>query len=290
MIPAQNIIAWSKHAPWSEQRQVEQDLIIARALVELFNDPFLRKELRFRGGTALNKLHFPKPLRYSEDIDLVRTTAGAIGPILDRVRDILTSWLGHPRFDQSEVAPKFRFRTEAEDGSGLIRLKVEINTREREAYDPAVTFPFKVDNPWFSGATEISTFSNEELLATKLRALLQRNKGRDLIDLSHAIGTFEMLNAKRLVELFGKYLDLSGQAISRAQAEQRMFEKLERPDFLADVKPLLTAEEAERFTDEAGREAFAAVFRDLIQVIPGEAWANTAEKIEEHDLAELLAA
>jgi hypothetical protein len=52
MIPAQNIIAWPKHAPWAEQRQVEQDLIVARALVELFNDPFLRKELRFRGGTA----------------------------------------------------------------------------------------------------------------------------------------------------------------------------------------------------------------------------------------------
>jgi len=290
MIPAHNIIAWSKHAPWAEQRQVEQDLIIARALVELFNDPFLCKELRFRGGTALNKLHFPKPLRYSEDIDFVRTTAGGIGPILDRVRDILTPWLGNPRFDQSEVAPKFRFRTEAEDGSGLIRLKVEINTREREAYDRPITVPFKVENPWFSGATKIPTFSNEELLSTKLRALLQRNKGRDLIDLSHSLDIFEKLNAKRIVELLGKYLDLSNQAISRAQAEQRMFEKLERPDFLADVKPLLTAEEAARFTDEPARQAFAAVFRDIVQVIPGEPWANTAEKIKQHDLAGLLAA
>jgi predicted nucleotidyltransferase component of viral defense system len=288
MIPAQNIIAWSKHAPWAEQRQVEQDLIIARALVELFNDPFLSKELRFRGGTALNKLHFQKPLRYSEDIDLVRTTAGGIGPILDRVREILAPWLGNPRFDQSDVAPKFRFRTESEDRSGLIRLKVEINTRERDAYDPGVTFPFKVDNPWFSGAANISTFSNEELLATKLRALLQRNKGRDLLDLSHSLETFEKLNTKRLVELFGRYLDLSGQAISRAQAEQRMFEKLERPDFLADVKPLLMAEEAARFTDEMGRAAFAAVFRAIIQVIPGEPWANTPDKIEQHDLADLL--
>ncbi|NEU97906.1 nucleotidyl transferase AbiEii/AbiGii toxin family protein [Bradyrhizobium uaiense] len=290
MIPTQNIIAWSKHVPWAEQRQVEQDLIIARALVELFNDSFLRKELRFRGGTALNKLHFLKPLRYSEDIDFVRTTAGGIGPILDRIRDILTPWLGNPRFDQSEVAPKFRFKTNAEDGLGLIRLKVEINTREREAYDPAVTFPFKVENPWFSGATEIPTFSNEELLSTKLRALLQRNKGRDLVDLSHSLDIFEKLNTKRIVELFGKYLELSGQAISRAQAEQRMFDKLERPDFLADVKPLLTADEAAHFTDETGRKAFAVVFRDIIRLIPGEPWANTAERIEQHDLADLLAA
>jgi predicted nucleotidyltransferase component of viral defense system len=73
MIPTMNITAWSKHAPWAEQRQVEQDLIISRAIVELFNDRFLADELRFRGGTALNKLHFPAPLRYSEDIDLVRS-------------------------------------------------------------------------------------------------------------------------------------------------------------------------------------------------------------------------
>lgn len=42
MIPMMNIIAWSKIAPWSEQRQVEQDLIISRAIVETFNNPILR--------------------------------------------------------------------------------------------------------------------------------------------------------------------------------------------------------------------------------------------------------
>ena len=131
MIPAQDIIAWGRSVPWGEQRQVEQDLIISRALVELFNDPFLREQLRFRGGTALNKLHLPKPLRYSEDIDLVRTTAGPIGPVLDTVRGVLQPWLGQARLDQSDVAPKLRFRVPAEDQSSPapIRLKVEINTR-----------------------------------------------------------------------------------------------------------------------------------------------------------------
>jgi predicted nucleotidyltransferase component of viral defense system len=58
-----NIIAWGNVAPWAEQRQIEQDLIISRAVVELFSDDFLKEEMRFRGGTALNKLHFPAPLR-----------------------------------------------------------------------------------------------------------------------------------------------------------------------------------------------------------------------------------
>ena len=64
MIPAQNIVAWGNVVPWADQRQVEQDLIISRALIAIVSDAMLRDALRFRGGTALNKLHFPAPLRY----------------------------------------------------------------------------------------------------------------------------------------------------------------------------------------------------------------------------------
>ena len=135
--------------------------------MELFNDPFLREQLRFRGGTALKKLHLPKPLRYSEDIDLVRTTAEPIGPVLDAVRGVLQPWLGQARFDQSDVAPKLRFRCPAEDQSSPapIRMKVEIKTRETTAFDPPRITPFAVKNPWFSGKADIGTFSNEELLS-----------------------------------------------------------------------------------------------------------------------------
>src|SRR5690242_13248106 len=105
MIPVMNIIAWSNVVPWAEQRQVEQDLIISRAIIEIFADPFLREQLRFRGGTALNKLHSPAPIRYSEDIDLVRTTSGPIGPILDRVRARLEPWLGRANLSKVRSPP-----------------------------------------------------------------------------------------------------------------------------------------------------------------------------------------
>ncbi|OWK18968.1 hypothetical protein AJ88_46755 [Mesorhizobium amorphae CCBAU 01583] len=75
-------------------------------------------------------------------------------------------------------------------------------------------------------------FSRQEMLATKLRALLQRDKGRNLYDLAHALGTFEGLDAKHVIELLGQYLGSSGQAISRAQAEERMLAKLANPRFL----------------------------------------------------------
>ena len=246
MIPAQNIVAWGNLVPWTDARQIEQDLIISRALVEIFSDPMLREALRFRGGTALNKLHFPMPLRYSEDIDLVRTSHGPIGPVLDRLRVVLEPWQGRARFEQSPVAPKFRFRVEAEDGSGVpIRLKIEINTREVEAFDGPRGLPLDVVNPWFSGRAAISTFSREEMLATKLRALLQRNKGRDLYDLAHGLEVFEDLDVDRIVEMFQQYLDLAGQTMPRAEAQERMCAKLANPRFLVDMRPLLAAAQVE---------------------------------------------
>ena len=75
MIPRDYITEWRKKAPWIENFQVEQDLIISRALVDLFSHPLIRSALAFRGGTALYKLHIRPPSRYSEDIDLVQVTA-----------------------------------------------------------------------------------------------------------------------------------------------------------------------------------------------------------------------
>ena len=282
MIPAPSTAAWANVVPWAEQRQVEQDLIIGRAMVEIFSDDMLRAAVRVRGGTALNKLHFPKPMRYSEDIDLVRTSSGPIGPILDRLRVVLEPWLGRARFDQSPVAPKFRFRVDAEDDSGMpIRLKIEINTREIQAFDGPAWLPLKIDNPWFSGETTISTYSREEMLATKLRALLQRDQGRDLFDLAHALEVFENLDIARTVWMFRRYLGISHLTISRAQAQERMFAKLANPRFLLDLRPLLPTAQAEALTEVATADAFNRVFTILIDRLPGEPWGK-AQEAKEH--------
>ena len=91
MIPPANIVAWRNQAPWPEDNQVEQDLILSRLIVEIANDELLGPELAFRGGTCLHKVHLPAPLRYSEDLDYVRSTKSGIGRFLDAIRDIATS-------------------------------------------------------------------------------------------------------------------------------------------------------------------------------------------------------
>ena len=57
MINRTAIQQWSNHAPWIDNAQIEQDLIICRALVAIFSDEFLASQLAFRGGTALHKLY-----------------------------------------------------------------------------------------------------------------------------------------------------------------------------------------------------------------------------------------
>lgn len=52
MISRAHITAWRAVAPWSTDAQVEQDLILSRALVQIFSEATLRNQLAFRGETG----------------------------------------------------------------------------------------------------------------------------------------------------------------------------------------------------------------------------------------------
>jgi len=104
VIPAANITAWRRHAPWAEDRLVEQDLVLSRALVEMFRHPVVAEHAAFRGGTALHKLFFDPPGRYSEDIDLVQRHPGPIGPLANAIREVP----GAARRQRSACSPNMR--------------------------------------------------------------------------------------------------------------------------------------------------------------------------------------
>ncbi len=134
MIPFDYVTEWRAEAPWIDDAQVEQDLVISRALVEIFRHPALADSLALRGGTALSKLQLRPPARYSEDIDLVQTTAQPAGPMMNALRAVLEPWLGKPKWKQAEGRITFYFRYTAEGASPVpMRLKVETNTREHFA-------------------------------------------------------------------------------------------------------------------------------------------------------------
>src|SRR3990172_4513922 len=98
MIPLNAITQWRKNAPWLYQSQVEQDLVLSRALISLYQNETIRKTLAFRGGTALNKLFVQNPARYSEDLDFVQINNEPIGKVLTAIRNSLDPWLNQARW------------------------------------------------------------------------------------------------------------------------------------------------------------------------------------------------
>ena len=124
MIPRDYITEWRLHAPWVLDSQIEQDLVISRALVSIFSHPLLCKSLAFRGGTALYKLYIKPPARYSEDIDLVQINAEPAGPMMDALHETLDFWLGPPKWKQSAARVTFVYHFVSEDMPPLdLRLK-----------------------------------------------------------------------------------------------------------------------------------------------------------------------
>lgn len=267
MIPRDYITEWRAQAPWVQDIQVEQDLVISRALVEIFSNPVLAKSLAFRGGTALYKLYLKPAARYSEDIDLVQMRTEPAGPVMDALRSTLDPWLGAPRWKQTEGRVTFVYRFGSEDAPPInMRLKVEINTREHFAAHGFVRQPFKVMSRWYEGACAISTYALDELLGTKLRALYQRKKGRDLFDLAVALAK-DGIDPARIVDAFAAYMDHGGHKVTRALFEQNMHHKLSDPLFTTDIGPLLAPGYSWNL-----ETATQAVHAGLICRLPGESW------------------
>lgn len=246
MIDRASILAWNEHTPWTDMVMVEQDLIICRALVDIFNDDYLREHLAFRGGTALHKLYLRPQSRYSEDIDLVQIHPGPIKPVLFRLGEVL-SWMPDRVTKPKRYNNTVLFRMESEfPPIKPIRLKVEINCYEHFDVLGLKKIPLEIENRWFKGKCNITTYELEELLGTKLRALYQRKKGRDLFDLQVALNQAEV-DIDRVMECYNRYMEFAvGKAPTYKQFLQNMELKMQDPEFLEDTDILLRAD-AEKF-------------------------------------------
>ena len=265
MIPEDYINNWRLIAPWPRSAMVEQDLIISRALVELYNKPAIKNSLAFRGGTALNKLFFNPAARYSEDLDFVQIRNESIGETLSNIRSVLDPWLGQARWTQKQWSAKLFYRFNSTDNFAL-RLKIEINTVESFSIAGFQNYSFSVKSPWYSGNTEICTYSIEELMATKLRALYQRRKGRDLFDNWIAM-TKLGVDCTKVVDILQQYNKRNMTHITRAQFENNLHDKMDDMSFLSDIAPLLPTE-----VNWDPKVAYESVMKNLICLLPGDCW------------------
>jgi len=267
MIEKFYIDAWRDQAPWIQLRQVEQDLIISRALVELYRQEKIRNNYVFRGGTALNKLILKTAARYSEDIDLVQKNAEPIGETITVIRNVLDSWLGIPKRKLTERSAKLIYRYRSEEGV-LAKLKIEINITEHYHLYEYVNIPFMMDSQWFQGRSSITTYDIDELMGSKLRALYQRRKGRDLFDIWLMLKN-NMIDISRVISVFQEHCKRSNETIKRALFEKSLFEKSLHKDFREEMSILLNKNMSWDF-----EIAYREVLDKIITCIPGEPWSG----------------
>lgn len=242
MIPKPYIAKWQEQAPWKDFAQVEHDLIISRALIAIFRDDYLKDNLAFRGGTALHKLYLNPAPRYSEDIDLVQIKEGAIGDILDKIDEVVDFYEERRKVKQKANNNTITYKYISEHEEVPLKLRIEINCREHFNVLDLNKIEHVIDNDWFSGKAMITTYQLNELLGTKLRALYQRKKGRDLFDLYYANQNSD-LNYDQILDCYNEYMSFSvDHTPTKKEFLNNIVLKEKDPDFIGDMEALLRKE------------------------------------------------
>lgn len=240
MIGQNAITGWRSKAPWRNDLQVEQDLILHAMIQAIYSDPFLQKKIALRGGTCLNKFIWKTPMRYSEDLDFIQMTPEKIGPTADHLRNVLKDIFEEDGKSDSRGGGFKLFYSFIPESNPNNRqqIKIEINTREQFAVDGYKNIKIALDSLWRNGEATVTIFSAEELFATKLRALYQRSKGRDLFDLW--MSRELKINHDKVVHMFLEYMKRSGKAMHRDLLIDNLSDKIKDQSFIDDVTALLT--------------------------------------------------
>jgi predicted nucleotidyltransferase component of viral defense system len=250
-----DILEHQQAVPWPNLRQVEQDLLLCQAMILLFNDDFLQTQIAMRGGTLLHKVHLPPASRYSEDIDLVIVGDRPDDHISKAIRRVMATTLGKPSFSAWEdiklavrnaVRPSkvlreiYHIPSIADPGGKALEIVLEVNATERNPYQPIAQLPFSLQLRNQTHQAMLRGFDIHEMLGTKMRALFQRTRGRDLFDLYWALTQSPVpVEPASIINAFQHYMRQEQSQAGRADFIEAMQIKLADKGFLSDMNPLL---------------------------------------------------
>jgi predicted nucleotidyltransferase component of viral defense system len=253
-ITRQDILAHQTVVPWSAQYQVEQDLLLCRAMTALFNDDFLSSQIAMRGGTLLHKVHLAPASRYSEDIDLVVVGDRPEDHVRRAIRRVLADVLGLPKASvwgtltlaiRNAVQPSkvlrmtYSLPSIIEPGR-MLDIVVEANVTERKPHRAVVEIPFSFPFRDQPVQTQIKGYDIHEMLGTKMRAMFQRKRGRDLFDLYWALTKSPTpVDPSAIIASFQHYMKQEGTTAGRAEFVEILEAHLLDRGFCADMGPLL---------------------------------------------------
>jgi predicted nucleotidyltransferase component of viral defense system len=218
-----------------------------------FSDAFLASQVALRGGTVLHKVHLAPASRYSEDIDLVLVGERPIGHIQKALVRVLQPLLGQPTLSvldtiqlavRNVVRPSkvarmlFAYQPTIRPPARMI-IKIEVNYSEREPFFEIVDLLFQPPLPDLTAPVALRSYDLDEMLGTKMRALLQRTQGRDLYDLDLALSHRAGSDPQRVVLAFGDYMRREGTRVTRVEFERALDRKVASRAFREDMNTML---------------------------------------------------
>jgi len=255
---------------------LEKDYVITEVLKALSQVTTLNGLLVFKGGTALRKVYFPD-WRYSEDLDF--TVKHDMEK--DELRQELDRW-----YQQVRLASQVQLTTKMvhkPDGYARVRTQfigplsypgmifMDLSFDEPLCLDPE---PRKVlAAPFPSEEQKVLAYPLEELLAEKMRRLLERGKSRDYYDVwrllkEHSAGLdLELLGTVLQKKLSHKGLTMTGIGDLLPQ-DTRVLKRYWDKDLGQQIIPLPSLEEV----IEELREQLDKLIAPHIAFQSGDAW------------------
>jgi len=173
--------------------QIEKDYVISWVIYGLSNNPFLKENLIFKGGTVLKKVYF-RDYRFSEDLDFTFQGRDFDIDIIRSAFGKLIEWV----YEESRISLSLKDETQHETGNFSFYLsytgplggagankdiKVDISQDELIYNDPVEKRIINSYSDLEKVECRILSYTLGEVIAEKMRSLMQRTAPRDIYDL-----------------------------------------------------------------------------------------------------------
>jgi predicted nucleotidyltransferase component of viral defense system len=189
---------------------LEKDYVLTEILNHLYLVNDFKDLMVFKGGTALRKIYYPD-WRYSEDLDFTVKRDMPIGDL----KQYLNSW--HRYIEESTSIRLITDTLHKPNGYARIRLQftgpldysgrvfMDLTFDEPLCLEPASTL--LITNPFSLESHPVPVYPLEEILAEKMRSLIERGKSRDYYDVWRILEQHRSeINIKLLADVFSKKL------------------------------------------------------------------------------------
>jgi predicted nucleotidyltransferase component of viral defense system len=239
MISSEQLRIFSKKYKINENI-VAREFIQVTFLKELYEQRF-SKEVFFKGGTAIRLMYGGK--RFSEDLDFTVTTDEA--EFLKNITKFFKQLSNKYPFtfkERKTLAGKtFLLTAEIPDLTSNIFVKLDFSTREN-VINPVqeilkTEYPIIVRN-------FINCLSKNEIFAEKIRAVMKREKQRDLYDL----WVLYELGATPDLKLITEKLRYYGEELDKIVLLDNL-KKFKKEEFIMDLRPFVTINERDKLGD-----------------------------------------